>query len=366
MADQITKRQAEIVRAVVNGYVHSGQPVGSAIIVERFICNISSATVRKEMSVLEQMGYLFSPHTSAGRVPTDRAIELYIDELIDLFEDSLETGSDLEEFYKTANMQVDKLMKVTAQQLAASSENAGFVLTPRATGAVINRIELVSITENVALVVLVSRTGTIYQKKIKLEKSHSQEDLYKISRYLNQMLKGYEIDDIKEKGLSSFMDSGTDIGELANTALLVAQSIIYMPPGQQVLLEGEATLFKKLLEEHPDIKQAEKIVRAIDNKDYLIELLNNLKTNGRINTQVGIEVDGEHISGISVMSRPYSVGGRSIGSLGVIGICRMPYENIIRSMDYSSEILSNVLKEMGELDFNREVSVSVGKLPEKI
>ena len=85
MAERITKRQADIVRAVVNGYVLTGQPVGSAIIVERFICNISSATVRKEMSVLEQMGYLFSPHTSAGRVPTDRAMEFYIDELNQLY-----------------------------------------------------------------------------------------------------------------------------------------------------------------------------------------------------------------------------------------------------------------------------------------
>ncbi|MDH4263008.1 MAG: heat-inducible transcriptional repressor HrcA [Spirochaetia bacterium] len=366
MADSITKRQADIVRAIVKGYVITGQPIGSAIIVERLISNVSSATIRKEMSVLEQMGYLFSPHTSAGRIPTDRAIELYIDEMVNLYEDSLDSISELEGFYKTANMQVDKLMKVTAQQLANSSQNAGFVLTPRAAGAIINRIELVSVTDNMILVILVSRSGTIYQKKIKIENTHTQEDLYKISRYLNQLLKGYEIEDIKEKGLACFIDSSSDLGNLGDTAMQVAQSLIYMPPDQQVLLEGEATFYKRLLDEHPDTKQAEKLVNILDDKEFLIEYLNSLKSNKRINVSVGLDVDGIHLSGISILSCGYSVGGRNVGSLGVIGINRMPYENIIRSMDYSSEILSNVLKETGELDFNADIKLKIGNLPERL
>ncbi|MDH4198937.1 MAG: heat-inducible transcriptional repressor HrcA [Spirochaetia bacterium] len=366
MLERITKRQAEIVRAVVNGYVLTGQPVGSAIIVERFICDISSATVRKEMSVLEQMGYLFSPHTSAGRIPTDLGMELFIDELINIYEDSIENISEFEDFYKSANMQVDKLMKVTAQQLASASQNAGFVLTPAATGAVINRIEIVSVTDNIGLVILISQTGTIFQKKIKFETAHSQEDFYKISRYLNQMLKGYEIEDIKEKGLAFFFDSSTDLGDLGNSAMIVAQNLIYLPPDQQVLFEGEAALYKRLLEEHPNTGEAEKLVRILDDKEFLMELLNTLKSDKRINVQVGLDIDGEHISGISVLSRGYSVGGRNIGSLGVIGVNRMPYEQIIRSMDYSSAILSNVLKETGELNFNGEIIVKIGKLPERI
>jgi len=365
MAERITKRQADIVRAVVNGYVLTGQPVGSAIIVERLICSVSSATIRKEMSVLEQMGYLYSPHTSAGRVPTDLAMELYIDELVNLYEDSLDNITELEEFYKTANMQVEKLMKVTAQQLATASQNAGFVLTPRAAGATINRIELVSVTDNLVLVILVSRTGTIYQKKIKIENNHTQEDLYKVSRYLNQILKGYDIEDIKEKGLAFFIDSNSGLGDLGSTAMQVAQSLIYMPPDQQVLLEGEATFYKRLLDEHPDTSQAEKLVNILDDKDFLIEMLNSLKSEKRITVRVGLDVDGEHLSGISILSCPYSVGGRKIGSLGVIGINRMPYENIIRSMDYGSEILSNVLKETSELDFNADIKIRFGNLPER-
>lgn len=364
MADQITQRQMDIVRAVVNGYVVSGQPIGSSIIVERFICNISSATVRKEMSVLEQMGYLFSPHTSAGRVPTDKALVLYLEDLINYYEDSLEDISELDDFYKTANMQIDKLLTVTAQRLAAASQNAGFVLTPKATGAIINRIELVSITDNLVLVILVSRTGSIYQKKIRLERTHTQEDLYKISRYLNQMLKGYEIDDIKEKGLSCFIESNSALEGLGDSAMKIAQSLVYMPPEQQIILEGEATLFKRLLEEHPDSKQAERIVHVLDNKDFLMELLNGLTSGDRINVQVGLDIDGEHTSGISVLSRGYFVGGRNVGSVGVIGVNRMPYDQIIRSMDYSSEILTNVFREIGELDFNGEVNLRMGKLPE--
>ena len=363
MQEEITKRQAEIVRAVVRGYVVTGQPVGSAIIVEKFILDISSATVRKEMSVLEQMGYLYSPHTSAGRVPTDKAIELYVNELARLYEGSLESQDELEEFYRTANMQLEKLFKATATQLANASHNAGVVLAPMATGSVIKQVELVSITGSVVLMIMVSRNGSVFQKKIKLDNAHSQEDLYKISRFLNRTLQGYEIADIRDNGLSSYIDSSRDLGELGSSAVQVAQNLIYMPPDQQVLIEGEAVFFKRLLDEHPDTAMAERLIRMMEDRSFVGELINRLKRDNRTAVQVGIDIDGIHMPGISVLARSYSVGGRKIGALGVIGICRMPYEKIIASMGYSSEILSNVLREHNELDFNKSVQWSMDGLP---
>ncbi len=363
MDEQITKRQAEIVHAVVNGYLNSGQPVGSAIIVEKFVCNVSSATVRKEMSILEQMGYLFSPHTSAGRVPTDKAVELYVDELIRLYDGALIRDDELEMFYKTANVQLDKLLKVTAQQLSAASESAGLVLAPQASGSVIKQIELVSITENIVLMVMVSRSGSIFQKKIKLETPHHQEELYKISRFLNHMLKGHEVGDIREKGLSFFIDSSHDLGDLGASAMQVAQNLVYMPPDQQVIVEGEAIFYKRLLEEHPDTRLAEKLIRKLEDKSFIHDMINEVKDDDHVNVRVGIEMDGEMMHGVAVLARSYCVGGRNVGALGVIGMSRMPYEKTVRSLGYSSEILSNVLKERNELEFNQDIVWGIDGLP---
>ena len=264
-------------------------------------------------------------------------------------------------------MQVDKLDESHRAATGSASQNAGFVFTPRATGAVINRIEIVSVQIIWSWLFWLVGPEPYYQKKIKLENTHSQEDFYKISRYLNQMLKGYEIEDIKEKGLAFFMDSNSEMGDLGNTAMLVAQSLIYMPPDQQVLLEGEATLYKRLARGTSLIsRQAEKLVRILDDKDFLIELLNSLSQIEESMSRLVLRSMANIFPAYLSSAAHYSVGGRNIGSLGVIGINRMPYEQIIRSMDYSSEILSNVLKKLGELDFNGEIKLKMGKLPERI
>jgi len=351
MEQAITKRQAEIIRSLINEYLITGQPVGSLNIVEKFLQSISSATVRKEMSVLEQMGYLYSPHTSAGRIPSDKAINFFVHELIEVSSDTIPLGNHFEEFYKSANVQIEKFMKVMAQKIATVSSNVGVVLAPQAQGSVIERIELVLVTGNIVLMVMVSSTGTIFQKKIKTESALSQEDLYKISRYLNQILKGYEIDDIRSKGLSFIRDSvANDIGSLCNDALFIAQNLIYTPLDQQVWMEGESLFFKKLLEEYPDSKKAELLIQRMEDRSFICELLNTTRKEKKINIQVGIKIDDILLSGVTVLSGSYSVAGRDLGSIGVIGLNRMPYQDVIYNIVYSSEILSSVLKEHNDFD----------------
>ena len=230
----ITERQSKIVRAIIDEYVLNGQPVGSHLLMEDYGLEISSATIRKEMSILEQMGFLMSPHTSAGRIPTDNAIQYYVDELVNLYCITLSEKARLEEFYEKAKWQLDQLLQRTAQLLSLNSNGAGVVLAPVSTGSVIKRVELVSILDNLILVIIVSQSGAIFQKKIKTEASVSQENLYKISRYLNQRLKGYEILDLQEKGLSFLVENPElldhDDQNLMDIAIQVVQAFVYNPP----------------------------------------------------------------------------------------------------------------------------------------
>ena len=186
----LTGRQIEVIRAIVSEYVLTGFPVASKILVDKFGFEFSPATVRKEMSVLEQMGYLKSPHTSAGRIPTDFAFQYYINELIGLYEITYTEKQQLESFYQSAKLRLETLLKGTAHMLAMTSSYLGVVLSPQAQSSIIKRIELVSVIENLVLIVLVTGTGTVYQQRMQLSKSVSQEDLYKVSRFLNQELKG--------------------------------------------------------------------------------------------------------------------------------------------------------------------------------
>lgn len=367
----MTDRQGEILRALVKEYVASGEPVGSQVLVEKFSMAFSPATVRKEMSVLEQMGLLASPHTSAGRIPTDRAFQLYLADLVNLFEITLNQKAELEDLYRSAALQLDQLLKTTAQMLAQTSNFAGIVLAPNSVGTSIKRIELVSIMESLVLMIMISSSGAIYEKKIRLDRSVSQEELYKISRYLNQNLKGHELGDVQERGLEFLSASLAELGELSDIGMAVTQAIVYNPPDQTIHIEGDTNLHRKIYDLTPDRRKAERIISQLASKDYIASVFERMKNQPQVGSQVGLAIDGEMLSGITILGKGYTLSGKSVGALGVIGANRMPYEKIIPALDYSSQILSNVLSEKsnielqgGELRVN-EIDITARKeLPE--
>lgn len=324
--------------------------MGSQILVEKFSMAFSPATVRKEMSVLEQMGLLASPHTSAGRIPTDRAFQLYLADLVNLFEITLNQKAELEDLYRSAALQLDQLLKTTAQMLSQTSNFAGIVLAPNSVGSSIKRIELVSVMESLVLMIMVSSSGAIYEKKIKLERIVSQEDLYKISRYLNQNLKGHELGDVQERGLEFLSASLADLGELSDIGTQVTQAIVYNPPDQTIHIEGDTNLHRKIYELTPDRRKAERIITQLENKDYIASIFERMKNLPQVGSQVGLDIDGEILSGITILGKGYTLSGKSVGALGVIGANRMPYEKIIPALDYSSQILSNVLSEKSNIE----------------
>ena len=351
MKENITGRQAKIIHAIVSEYILCGQPVGSHMIVDKYELEISSATVRKEMSVLEQMGYLLSPHISAGRIPTDDAVRYYVNELVSFYEITVSEKNKLEAFYDKARWQLDQLLKRTAQLLAMMSHSAAVVLAPVSTGSIIKRVELVSITENLILVIVVGQSGSIFQKKIKTEIPVNQENLYKISRYLNQNLKGYEIADLQKKGLGFLVEfDELQDQDLIDIAVKVVQLFVYAPPDQQVYIDGEANLYRQLLKSLSDPDSAESIMGKLFDHTFVRKTVNRLRDASKVTSCIGIELDDQHISGISIIAKGYSVGGRDIGALGVIGTNRIPYDKLIPTIDYSSILLSNVLSERYDQD----------------
>lgn len=348
MPGDITKRQSEIIRAVVREYIQTGLPVSSQLLVEKFKFDISSATARKEMSVLEQVGLLASPHTSSGRIPTDDAFAYYLEDAIHFYSYPVEEKPEWRNFYKEAQLQIEPLFKSTASHLSSSSNYVGFVLAPTAVNAIIKNIEIVSVLENLILVVLVSASGAYYQKKIKLEKEVHQEELHKISRYLTRNLGGYEMIELQQRGLSHLDDEKTSDVDL-ETALMVAQSVIYYPPEASIYMEGQNYLFRRLIEEYNDHERAERVVRFISDETAFSEYLNSIKDENKINYQIGFEIDGSRYESLSVLVKSYSIGGRNIGVLGVLGLNRMQYDKIIGSINYSSALLSSIFNEKSSL-----------------
>ena len=358
MNPTITNRQIDIIKAIVSEYILTGEPVGSHIIVKAHIMDVSSATVRKEMCILEQMGFLNSPYTSSGRVPTDNAMRLYINNLIDLYEITVTQKEHLESFYKKAKIQIEQLLKRTASLLATTSKNIAVVIAPTPVVSSIKRIELISILDNLVLVVMITGTGSIFQKKIKIDGYLKQDDLYEISRYMNQRVVGYEISDLQNRDLSFFENMGTLAPNLMEHALKILQSLIYNPPDQDVYIDGETNFYEQLLQNLPEKEGIDTIMNTVTNKKFIQELLTTICNNNesspeqnnynKVSTQVGLKINNRVIPGIAVLTKYYSVGGKNIGALGIIGSTRMPYDKLIPAVDYSALLLSNALAERSE------------------
>ncbi|MCB1147872.1 MAG: hypothetical protein KDK38_13815, partial [Leptospiraceae bacterium] len=177
----------------------------------------------------------------------------------------------------------------------------------------------------------------------------SQEDLYKISKFLNAYLPGHEISSLQIKGLDFLSDAHSTLGEHADTAVHIAQSLVYSPPDQNVIVEGENNFVRELLESHNEKAEAHKIIHYLQNRSELCSLINTIITNPTVSVQIGIDIDGSHYEGITILTRRYSVGGAALGALGVIGTSRMPYDRLIPAMNYGARMLSEVLSRRGEI-----------------
>lgn len=160
--------------------------------------------------------------------------------------------------------------------------------------------------------------------------------------------------DVQERGLEFLRASITELGELSDIGTQVTQAIVYNPPDQTIHIEGDANLYRKIYELTPDRHKADRIIKQLESKDYIASIFEKMKNLPQVGSQVGIEIDGETLSGITILGKGYTLSGKSVGALGVIGANRMPYEKIIPALDYSSQILSNVLGEKTNIELASE------------
>ncbi len=357
MKEQITGRQGDIIRSIVSAYCHTGYPVGSAVLVETFALDISSATVRKEMSVLEQMGYLESPHTSSGRIPTDEAFRYYIRYLSDHYEADYHSHLELDEFYKSARLQIDQLMQDLSSMLAIKSQSMGIVLPPAPEGSTIKRIELVSVLENSVLIIMVAEGGNIFQKRVTVPRVLSQDDLYKISRFLTKNLQGFEPDEIRQKGLTS-MDQTNDLGDLLDTAFFLLQELIYHTPVPKLYMDGSDELYRQVSQTQGE-QSGQKLLQWTK-KNSFREKLQTISGSRSLNMEVGVQTDTDFFPGLALLSQGYTVGGKPGGSVAVLGMTRLQYDLIIPALDHGARMLSEILSNLENIAEKGEIP-----LPEK-
>jgi heat-inducible transcriptional repressor len=337
----IGARAKRILHAVVSEYLATGEAVGSETIKRRYGVEVSPATVRTVMSDLEEQGLLRHTHTSAGRIPTDRGLRYYVDTLLRVRSLSQTEKEGIRERVSSSDLQ--DVMQRTTRVLRELSHLAVVVQAPRPESDSISHIEFVRLRENNLLAVIATSSGQIQNKLVTTEFPLSGSDLDQVNNYLKSLVAGLTLAEVRARIAQQIEDEKIANNQVLARALELAQAAVPAESGGGVLLvDGQSNL----LTATEDVERAKRVMRALEEKDLLVRLLDRTLSAPGICVFIGAEANLPDLTDISVVAASYGGEGRPLGTIGVIGPSRMNYSKVIPLVDFTAEVITEALPKL--------------------
>jgi heat-inducible transcriptional repressor len=338
---QLDIRAQTLLKALVERYIADGQPVGSRALSKISGLELSPATIRNIMSDLEEMGFVSSPHTSAGRIPTPRGYRIFVDTLLTartLDESALE--SQLHSRLQTNSP--NKIISSAAQVLSSLSQFAGVVLTPRHE-SVFQQIEFLRLSEKRILLVIVAPNGEVQNRLLLTDVDYTPTQLIQAANFINQHFGGLSFDDVRLRLQADLRQLRDDMTRLMQAAV-EAGSDAMTDTSDDMVIAGERNLLS-VSDLSSNMVSLRKLFDMFEQKTDLIQLLDVSSKATGVQIFIGGESQLVPMDEMSVVTAPYEVNGRIVGTLGVIGPTRMAYERVIPIVDITAKLLSNALSQ---------------------
>ena len=343
----LNERKLKILQAIVSDFITTSEPVGSRTLSKRPDIDLSPATIRNEMSDLEEMGYLTHPHTSAGRVPSDKAYRLYVDTIMNRAQISRDEIRKIRTHFSSKISEVDEILKQTAVAISSVTNYTAMVLAPELDCDTLRHIQLVPLVPGKALLVIVTGTGFAKDAVIHVPVGIRTEELEQISRFLTKRLYGRRMDMVAEMIVSELEPEMADRRDfLSNIADGIERKIT--PNRKSVELAGAGNMLH--YPEYADLQKARNFLSAVEGRDALYNMLKRASSL-EFTVTIGSENEQDELKDCSVVTATYRMGDQSMpmGTLGVIGPTRMNYGKVISVLEYMrrslGEILSNYIEE---------------------
>ncbi len=337
----LDERDKKVLQAVIDSYIATGAPVGSAILVKTYDFGLSSATIRNIMAELEELGFLTHPHTSAGRVPTDKGYRYYIDSLISFERDASGLNEQLRQAPALHAENLQTLMEEASQFLAMLSHYTGVVVAPTEPDGRYRHIEFIRLRGREVLIIFVTSSGTVQNKLIDLDERFSQQDLNVFGQYLDQELGHWTLSEIRERLLQQLREEKQLFAQLLDETYRASRDV-QERESEKVYIGGTSRILDS--PEFADVDRMRSLFKAFEDKYKLLKLLDKSEAARGIKVFIGSENPFYEMQGCSLVVGGYTAG-RAIGTLGVIGPVRMQYRQAIRVVDYTAKLLSRILEE---------------------
>lgn len=354
---ELDDRKVKILKAIIRNYLETGEPVGSRTISKYTDLKLSSATIRNEMADLEELGYIVQPHTSAGRIPTDKGYRFYVDDMMLQKEAELATRESevndrekevesMKEFLSEKVDKVEELLQNVAKVLAKDTNYATMVTTPQVKGNRLKFVQLSQLENNKILVVIVMEGNLIRNKVITISEELSSENLLKLNILLNTTLTGLTLEEMN-LGLVSRMESQAgEYNKFIKEVLDAIVETISSADNLKIYTSGATNIFK--YPELSDSSKASELIYALEEKQSLSDLVNveseDISANHGIQVYIGNETPVESMKDCSVVTATYELQDGMKGTIGIIGPKRMDYEKVVEKLKTIQTQLDDVFK----------------------
>lgn len=336
----LDERKRMVLRALTDDYIETAEPVGSRNLVRRHQLGVSPATVRNEMADLEEAGYLHQPHTSAGRIPSDKGYRYYVDELMDPWEPGDAERQAVLRRVRAARAVVEEVIHEAARLLAEATNYASLVAAPCMSASLFRHIELVPMDDKHVLAVVVSDPGFVQHRIVELRRPVAPEACSRMAAELNRLLFGMRIGDIGRDMLGVIKES-LGAPDLYDAVADLLTDELAHSSSERIYLGGTLNILSQ--PEFRDIERARSLLALLEARDVLDQVLSLGARSGGTTVIIGQENPVEEMRDCSVVVSAYTLGGNVVGAIGVLGPTRMEYSKAKGMVEYVAEHLSDTL-----------------------
>jgi heat-inducible transcriptional repressor len=334
----IDERSKDVLAAVIQSFIVNPEPVGSRFLTKKYGFGYSPATIRNIMADLEDMGFLVQPHTSAGRIPTDRGYRFYVENLM---EENREYSDSFIELlsYRLRDLveDMESMLGETARILSSFSNYISVALSPGPEESTLKRIELYPYSDDRIAVIIFTNEGIIKHKIIRNDLSLSRKELVKVSRYINRQFAGYTIKEIRDHLMNELARDREMCDTLVAKAMNLCKETMSLY-GSNIIITGLTEMIE--LPDFANIEKIKQLSRTIDDKEAMVKLMDMIINSDGVQVVIGDENPVEDMRALSVIASTYREGEKPVGVIGIIGPKRMDYSSVISLVDTAARFLT--------------------------
>ncbi len=339
----LSPRDQDVLRAIVNTFIESGEPVGSRTLSKKIPDSLSPATIRNIMSDLAEAGFLTKPHVSAGRLPTDLGYRVFVDDLMKVHHVTREEQETIRQSYANRMAQVEQVITQASRILSELTNQAGIVLLPGRDLLYFQHVQFIRMSSENVLVVIVSKSGVVQNRIVQVEEDLGQEELNRISRYLNDEFSGLSLREVRAKVLERMGEEREDLDTLYQRAQELSRRTFLDEEEESdthmLFVEGTSRVFTQP-DFADDFEKLQSLYRAFEEKGKLIRILDGCLNSSDVTVLIGTENDIEGMKDCSVVARSYHIDDRPLGTIGIIGPKRMRYDRMVSLVEWTADAVS--------------------------